>query len=430
MTELFDLNLSIIDKRWPQLAAKLRNTSFAHLSPNLVEGKTQTISVDNIQLSSRHDRFHEAELLISQYPADATELYLYGIGMGDVPSLLIDIDQIRSITIYPLNLALLSLLLSYTDQSEWLSNPKVTLTEHGPDQHKLASPHIALAPDLVLADEQHASLRNYLSYEINRHFASNNHKNDPDFAARIASNRSVLARDESAAVLIGRQQYDSALVIGSGPTLATHFRYLKEQSEQRHLTKQLIICVDTALLPLLLNGIKPDIVVSIDKNILKQHLPQPLPDDVKLVYFPTIRNEIIESWPGQKYVAYATHAAYDEVSKQWPKIRLFANGSVIHPAIDLAVNMQVNELTLFGCDFSFPNNKTHTYWNQGQLGSHPKSHKHWVLNGHNQKVTTNLNFRAYLLGLEHYIRATPSVTFYQASKDGANINGCQYRECL
>ena len=64
MTDLFTSNMSIIEQRWPLFASIIKINSGEHLDAQLVNGKTQTISVDGIQLSSRHNRVSEAKLLI------------------------------------------------------------------------------------------------------------------------------------------------------------------------------------------------------------------------------------------------------------------------------------------------------------------------------------------------------------------------------
>ncbi|WP_229381137.1 hypothetical protein [Shewanella psychropiezotolerans] len=85
MTELFSTNLQIIQQRWPVLASALKFQSFDDLDANLVTGSNQTISVNGIQLSSRHNRMSEAQLFISQLPLDCKQVTVYGIGMGMSP---------------------------------------------------------------------------------------------------------------------------------------------------------------------------------------------------------------------------------------------------------------------------------------------------------------------------------------------------------
>ncbi|WP_076410865.1 motility associated factor glycosyltransferase family protein [Shewanella sp. UCD-KL12] len=429
MTELFSTNLQIIQQRWPALASALKFQSLDELDANLVTGNNQTISVNGIQLSSRHDRMAEAQLFINQLPLDCEQVTVYGVGMGDVPSILTDNKQIKNIDICPLNLGLFALLLSYTDQREWLTDSRIRIIEL-PNQHQIAEPYIAVTPDLLLADNENATLRDLLALENNREFANKQHQiDDPKLIKRFNENKQYLDQDPDAATLRLTHTQHNTLVIGSGPSLEAHYDYLKAQRALPIGKRPLMIAVDTAFKALSSQGITPDILVSIESNITLSHLPDEIPDSVTLVYFPRIPSNVIEHWPGPRFNAYSKGAIYNRLDAEYPKLRLFTNGSVIHPAIDLAAYLNSWEITLFGCDFSYPNNKTHAFWKDGSLGPKAENAKHWVINGHGDRVGTDLNFRAYLRSLEHYIRFKPQIKFYQSSLDGARIHGAQYREC-
>jgi hypothetical protein len=101
-------------------------------------------------------------------------------------------------------------------------------------------------------------------------------------------------------------------------------------------------------------------------------------------------------------------------------------GSVIHPAIDLGVKMGASRITLFGADFAFPGGKTHTGWQDGDLGPQMNIARHWVRDGRGNKVKTQLNFRSYLIELERYIALHPEVQFFNTSRDGALIDGTSF----
>ncbi|MEL4280140.1 MULTISPECIES: motility associated factor glycosyltransferase family protein [Shewanella] len=428
MTELFATNLSIITKRWPIVAAALQSQSIEHLDAFLVTGRNQTISVNGIQLSSRHDRIAEAQLFISTLPLDATQVTVYGVGMGDVPSLLIDNPQYQTINVCILNLAVFALLISYTDQSEWLSHPQVELLENL--SQTVNFPNIAITPDLSLVSDENATLRDLLIFEKCIEFSNKKHQIDyPKLQIRFEENSIFLRTDPSAELLKSKYNKKSAFIIGSGPSLEKKYNYLKKWQLKNESEKPLIISVDTAFKALESQNIFPDIVISIDKNITNEHFPTYIPDNIKLVYFPTTSPSVIRSWPGPRFNAYSKGGIYDNFNFKNPKIRLYTNGSVIHPAIDLAVSLDIRDITLFGCDFSYPNNKTHAYWEDGQLGPTSKNAKHWVINGYGKRVPTDLNFRGYLRSLESYIKTKPSVKFYQSSLDGAYIQGTHFKEC-
>jgi len=430
MTELFATNLSIIAKRWPIVAAAIKSQSIDHLDAHLVQGQNQTISVNGIQLSSRHDRIAEAQLFISTLPSNAHQVTVYGVGMGDVPTLLTDNKHLKHIRICPLNLSLFVLLLCYTDQSEWLSDLRVEL-ELQPRPHAMAEHYISITPDLLLISEDNAKLRDLLVFQNNiAHANKQHHKNNVKFQRRLADNLETIKQDADAASLSTLYQPNKTLVIGTGPSLEQHYGYLRAQRALPLKTRPLMIAVDTALKALVHENIFPDIIISIDYNISLTHFPEKLPANVKLVYFPKTQPQVLHAWLGERFAAYSLNKTYDELNNRYPKLRLFANGSVIHPAIDLAVYLKSKQIIFFGCDFCYPKNKTHAFWPEGELGPSIKGAKHhWVINGHGEKVITHLNFRGYLLALEHFIQTHPQITFYNSSLDGAAIEGTLYQEC-
>ena len=439
MTDLFTSNINLIEQRWPVVAAAIKSQSIDHLDAHLVSGQNQTISVNGIQLSSRHNRLAEAQLFISTLPKDATRVTVYGVGMGDVPSLLIDNPQYQSIDVCIMNLAVFALLICYTDQREWLSHPNVTLI--GTPKIELKYPNVSITPDMILVSDENATLRDLLVMDLNRDFSNRRHQaNDPEILKRFEDNQIFLTTDPDAATLLKSRHTFNAFVIGSGPSLEEHYGYLQHISQHNH--RPLIIAADTALRGLIHHGIKPDVVMCIDGLIGRYHLPLEASDDISLVYFPRVDPEVLSAWRGPRFSAYGQSPIYDVLAAKIPKLRLFNSGSVIHPAIDLAVKLRAKEITLLGCDFCYCNAKSHAFWNDHQFEHHEveqklwtsaviqkaKDAKHWLINGKGEHVATELNLRAYLRHLEKYISFHPDVKFYQASLSGAKIRGSQYKE--
>ena len=190
--------------------------------------------------------------------------------------------------------------------------------------------------------------------------------------------------------------------------------------------RPLFISVDTAYRPLCEQGIKPDIVVSIDQRIGLRHLPPESSDGIPLVYMPMSDPVVLKAWKGPRYGGYSTSPIYASVRQQCQRGLLFVGGSVLHPAVDLAVKMGAARITLFGADFAFPMNRTHAGWNDGDLGPGVDLARHWVLDGQGQRVRTQLNFRRYLVELERYIARHPQVAFLNSSRAGARIVGAGF----
>ena len=137
---------------------------------------------------------------------------------------------------------------------------------------------------------------------------------------------------------------------------------------------------------------------------------------------------MLNAWKGKRYGGYSASPVYAALRQQYPRGQLHVGGSVIHPAVDLAVKMGASRITLFGADFAFPMNKTHAGWNDGDLGPGVEQARHWVLDGHGQRVSTQLNFRGYLCELERYIAGHPQVRFSTAVGRARLIAGTQFNQ--
>ncbi|CAI8771307.1 motility associated factor glycosyltransferase family protein [Pseudomonas chlororaphis] len=424
MSESFEGNAQAIQARWPRLLERLLAEDSAGLQADLVEGLGSTLSISGIQLTSRHDRTAEARTQAASLPADSPVIHLYGTGLGDLQQILLENPALQRLQVHILNGAVFALVLQLLDQQAWLNDPRVELGYAG-DLVEIQLPFFALPSELVLADDYNAKIRDRLVSEV--HLAFNNRDfvaDSPEVTQRLQSSAELVTGDSDVAELFGTQPGREVFVIATGPSLERHFERLREIRAQAR--RPLFICVDTAYRPLLKQGIEPDIVVSIDHRISGLHLPPEKSAAITLVYLPMVDPQILALWQGPRYVGYSASPIYTRMREQLPKAQLYVGGSVIHPAVDLAVKMGAEQVTLFGADFAFPMNKTHAGWLDGELGPQLGSARHWVLDGHGQRVRTQLNFRSYLCELERFIAGHPRVRFYNSSRDGAMIAGTTY----
>ncbi|AZD47062.1 motility associated factor glycosyltransferase family protein [Pseudomonas chlororaphis] len=424
MSESFEGNAQAIQARWPRLLERLLAEDSAGLQADLVEGLGSTLSISGIQLTSRHDRTAEARTQAASLPADSPVIHLYGTGLGDLQQILLENPALQRLQVHILNGAVFALVLQLLDQQAWLNDPRVELGYAG-DLAEIQLPFFALPSELVLADDYNAKIRDRLVSEV--HLAFNNRDfvaDSPEVTQRLQSSAELVTGDSDVAELFGTQPGREVFVIATGPSLERHFERLREIRAQAQ--RPLFICVDTAYRPLLKQGIEPDIVVSIDHRISGLHLPPEKSAAITLVYLPMVDPQILALWQGPRYVGYSASPIYTRMREQLPKAQLYVGGSVIHPAVDLAVKMGAEQVTLFGADFAFPMNKTHAGWLDGELGPQLGAARHWVLDGHGQRVRTQLNFRSYLCELERFIAGHPRVRFYNSSRDGAMIAGTTY----
>jgi uncharacterized Rossmann fold enzyme len=421
MSEFFQRNLAVIEQRWPDVAQRLRAEDVDAIPAQLIEGRQSTLSIGGIQLTSRHDRLAEAQTQAHSFPADSPVVHLYGTALGDLQRVMLAEHALHTLHVHILNGALFALVLQLLEQDDWLSDDRVSLA-YADAQSEILLPFFALPAELVLADDSSARIRDRLVSEV--HVGFNNQAFAADSAHLLEQGRALLQQDTDVAALFATQPGREVFVIATGPSLQQHLPRLLSTSNSAN--RPLIICVDTAYVPLRNQGITPDVVVSIDHRITARHLPAEGSAHIALVYLPGQDAEMLEAWQGPRYVGYSTSPLYARLREQIPKATLHVGGSVIHPAVDLAVQMGAARITLFGADFAFPGGKTHTGWEDGDLGPAPGIAKHWVRDGRGNKVKTQLNFRSYLIELERFIARHPEVTFLNTSRDGALITGADF----
>jgi hypothetical protein len=424
MSEAFEPNAAVIERRWPALLARLMAEDSAAVQAALVEGFGSTLSVAGVQLTSRHDRVGEARLQAASLPPDATVLHVYGTGLGDLQNVLLERTALERLVVHILHGALFGLVLRLLDQRQWLGDPRVELLYAG-DQSDLQRPCFALPSELVLADDFNSKLRDRLVHEV--HLSFDNRGFDPrapHIVQRLQDCAEVLRTDHDVAELFSTRVGEHVYVIATGPSLEQHFERLRAVRERA--LRPLFVCVDTAYRPLREHGIQPDLVVSIDDRIGARHLPAEDSGDIPLVYLPMSDPQVLRAWKGPRYAGYSASPLYAELRRQLARGELYVSGSVLHPAVDLAVKMGAGRITLLGADFAFPSDKTHAGWSDGELGPGVQRAKHWVLDGHGRRVKTQLNLRSYLCGLERYIAAHPEVSFFNSSREGAMIAGTAF----
>lgn len=421
--ELLRHHLAIIEQRWPQLAAHLTVAQLGDLQVELCEGISSTLLVNGIQLTSRHDRVAEAKLQATTLP-DVPVLHLYGTGLGDLQKELLARPRLETLHVHIMHHHLFTLVLALLEHDDWLQDPRLQLSLAS-DEQEIALPFFALPSELELAEDGACRIRGRLVSEVISAYNKQSFKPDlPHITKRLADNVPLVRKDGDVATLFDLHPDGTALVIASGPTLQHHLPRLKGLVQQ-HPEWQ-IICVDTALVPLRQFNIVVDAVVTIDQAITTAQLAGNGLTSVPLVYAPMVPHTTLASWPGPRFTAYSISPMYEQLRHTYPKGVLHQGGSVIHPAVDLAVKMGCREIILLGCDFAFPGGKTHTGWSDGALGPVAGQALSWVLDGYGQRVRTNPNFTTYQVELERYMAAHPEVQFWNSSRDGAALLGCDY----
>jgi len=411
----------IVLRRWPELARRMA------AAPALADVRTMQhtpypcLVAAGIHLHSAYDPSREAALQASLVPPASERAWLYGPGDGELARHLLRRPALRQLEVVCCNLALAELVLHQDELQDWLEDPRVTL-HYAADLPGMAKPFTAVPSYLRLADAACLRLRDQVLLElatpyINTLFA----ERQQDLQRQVEANQTALAHDADVATLFGTRPGCTCVVTGAGPSLADQYDWLRRQ---RH--RYTLISVDAALAPLGQAGLFPDFALAIDASDLIQRFVTALPPEpylqVPLVYFPTTNAGVLRSWPGARLCAWPATAAFERLYPPPPRGRLFSAGSVIHPAVDLGVQLGAATVILAGADFAFPGQRSHVAGSDANLYQVGEA-RDLLPNGRNEPVPTVPALRGFLRDLERFIADHGRVRFLNSSREGALIHG-------
>ena len=181
-------------------------------------------------------------------------------------------------------------------------------------------------------------------------------------------------------------------------------------------------------------GIKPDIIVTLDPlPVVLRFFELNLAtlSQTSLVYFPIVHPSVVQCWPHDRYAAYTTHERFNPLRERITRTNLFASGSVIHPATDLAVRMGPSTVYLAGADFGYPFDSTHAS-SSAFCKPSPKTNAsgHTVTSYAGDSVPTEMNFLSFYRDLEAYIGSgiCQKCKFINLGQFSARIAGVSYEE--
>lgn len=380
-------------------------------------GDESVLVVDGIHLASALDPAGEASFLVEQaLPGRVPEAWVYGTGSLLVAAALERADRV--------NVVGLSARASAAELAHrppvWLADPRVTLLAPH-EAPMLREPCVVASAELRLGDV--SPIRDAIL------FARARSSQEAWLAERVAdrdgrgrANRARYPLDAPVSSIFGSGR-PWAVVAAGGPTLLAGAAAI---ASRRH--EMTLIAVSTALGPLERVGLRPDIVVMIDPlAALGRHLDA-VPDlaalrDVPLVYAIDIDAGVLARWPGPRFAALLALPSYASLARDHALGELFCSGTVTHTAVDLAVKMGARDVVLVGADFAYPGGNTHA---EGTPFRRAIGRSKVVVESvGGERIPTDVNLLGYLRDLERYIGQAASVRFWNASTEGARIDGAE-----
>jgi hypothetical protein len=220
------------------------------------------------------------------------------------------------------------------------------------------------------------------------------------------------SEDKPVESLFGSRPGANVIVATSGPSLDGQLEWLRG-----HRDTSILVTVNSSLRTLMRAGIVPDYVVVIDSNeIIAKDLDtlevEPLKSST-LVYEPVVTPKLVQAWPGPR--CYSVNKV------------LWASGSVLHPAVDLAVKLGAKSVTLLGADFCYVSNRYYTTGAANKVPIMPDVAASMpTFDGNGNETSTQPSLARYHRHLERYIAEHPEVQWFKRGRKGVEIRGAQW----
>lgn len=262
-------------------------------------------------------------------------------------------------------------------------------------------------------------------------YLGNDHKDNLIGLHNLIANTGEILRQPYLSCLKDRYKGFPAFIIANGPSLDKNIAQLKKIQG-----RGLIFSVESAILPLLKNQIKPDIlcVVERTKGTYTCHFQNvDYPKDVSLLCLALVDPRVFPSFPGEKIPIFRSGEAIHEWMNRFlgDGSSLDAGVNVSHLAAELAVYLGAGPVVFVGQDYAYgPQGDTHSkdsvyYEERGKksrdfIQSKPLL---YVEGNNGETVATNQLWVDFRMGLERKIAAHPGQLFLNATEGGAKIEG-------
>lgn len=317
-----------------------------------------------VRLHSSRDPQAEADRLVDGWFADGEPavLILIGLGLGYVLDAIERRSERTRVLAFEPCVETLAPMRARRDWTPWSAAGRLTLLE-GPDfdANPAASAFLGEHPAPIVA---HPVIARELPDAVARARAvaekllagaQANATARRQFAGRYLRNTLInvptIVREADAGRLAGIASGIPTIVVAAGPSLDDNLDDLG-----RLAGRALIVCVDTALRPLLAAGIRPHLVVGVDPSETNaRHLLNPPPvDDVWFVAEGSLDPRVFPSFAGRTFTFKVSN------HHPWPwladhdvaRATLRAWGSVLTTAFDLACTMDGDPIVFAGADLA------------------------------------------------------------------------------
>lgn len=390
-------------------------------------------------LHSTYDPVKESERFIRKHLNNLTncnQVIVYGLGCGyHVRELLRQIE--RDITVWEWNRRFFDFIKSNTTIQDIINNKRISffvsedkkcILNYWKNIDIEKSYLIIYPPALHLIPKHLEELKVLLQvYRIN---SSACLTSEMQLEANFSDNLPK-ARIDYNQYLNGILHNVPMILVSAGPSLSKSLQTLKSYKNQFF-----VCCVGTALKPLVINGIIPDIIMITDPSVKLYEqfidIDAEILSTIPLFYLGTVSPEVVEDiiYPGPKIMLLQKgFKKAEELANKFNIPLIQTGGSVATALLDWMVKLGGNPICFIGQDLAYSDNRTHHPQTHNYLQftseyfDNPIEVENYFLNG---KVKTSRNLYIYKKWIENYIANCTGISFVNATQGGAYIKGCEH----
>lgn len=384
-------------------------------------------------------------------PQDATAILLYGSGFGyTLFELFAKKPPHTLVIVFEQDICLFKAMLYYFDLSPLIETQKIAFFIGDSSSFKKAFSELIYSmifffstyPTVLFAFPAVRYFRNEYQ-EIHRHVfkelsflascIGNSHQDNMLGLRNLLANTKEILKSPYLSCLKDEYRNVPAFIISNGPSLDLSMPLLKQIEG-----KGLMICSESAIVPLTKNGVKPDILTVLERtksNYLYHFKNRNHSPDIALLALAMADPRIFPAFAGEKIPIFRM----GEEMNRWMNrnlgdgSELGAGASVAHLAAAIAIYLGADPIVFVGQDFAYgPGGVTHSKdaLVSQEEGKQTRDFIHaiptvYVEGNNGEMIPSNQLWTNFRIGMENIISDHPAHHFYNATEGGAKIRGTE-----
>lgn len=405
-------------------------------------------------ITSEHP-LREAETWVrSIRPQDSAEIFLYGCGFGyPLFELFRKKPPHTVVVVFEQDLCLFKAMLRYFDFSPLVMTKKLVFFIG--DSSRFRKVFLDFFCSVVFFITTYPtvlftfpSVRNFKKEYLKIHRdiftdlsfltsnIGNSHQDSMLGLRNLLANTGEILKSPYLSCLKGKYRGVPAFIISNGPSLDKSIPLLREIQG-----RGLMICSESAIVPLTKHGIKPDVLTVLERtkaNYLDHFQGRHYSPDIALLALTMADPRIFSSFSGEKIPVFRQ----GEEMNCWFNARLGdgselnAGSSVAHMATSAAIYLGADPIVFVGQDLAYgPGGVTHgkdafvSKENRERVDKTLHSIPTVYVEGNNgEMIPSNQLWEDFRIGLENIVANCPERRFYNATEGGAKIRGTEWAE--